>query len=212
MSRDTVVLQFATQLEAKPFIEALRLTPLQQKPFSLYGGDSSLYVIIGGIGINPASVTATYSILSLNANIIINIGAAGALQKSQILGTTYSVTEVIDTTRYNLSSMVSYTYTISPVSEFVKARCVSVVQPLRTKEERNAFANIADIVDMELAGIAYASQKFGINCYALKYITDTQEHSSQYQIVKNITTISPQVIPIILKGINYLISNYISNI
>ncbi|MGQ9843820.1 MAG: 5'-methylthioadenosine/S-adenosylhomocysteine nucleosidase family protein [Spirochaetota bacterium] len=190
MSRNTVVLQFATQLEAKPFIETLQLTQLQQKPFLLFRGDSSLYVIIGGIGIPSAAIAATYVCTMFNVGILLNIGAAGALNTSLPLGTIVTVTTVYDTSRFSFYNDKPFTYTLTPMNDLPKLSCVSMAKPLHTDEQRQQFSSIADIVDMELAGIAQASQTFSIQCYAIKYVTDTAEHNTHEKILKNIITLS----------------------
>jgi len=209
MSRNTVVLQFATQLEAQPFIETLQLTQLQQKPFILYRGDSSLYVIIGGIGITSAAIAATYVCTTLNAGILINIGAAGALTPNLTLGTIVTVTTVYDTSRCSFSTEKPFTYALTPIDNLFKSQCVSVIKPLRTKEERQEFAPIADIVDMELAGIAHVSQIFSTQCYAIKYVTDTAQHTTHEDIVKNIMTLSQTTAEEIITHIQSLLAKYL---
>ncbi|NMB63753.1 MAG: 5'-methylthioadenosine/S-adenosylhomocysteine nucleosidase [Spirochaetes bacterium] len=208
MSRNILVLQFATQLEAKPFIEALRLSPLQQKPFVLYRGDSSLYAIIGGIGITSAAIAATFVYTTLNADKILNIGAAGALTPSLPLGTIGTVTTVFDTTRFDFDTEKPFTYALPPMDTVIQLTCVSVTKPLRTCEERDRFAPTADIVDMELAGIARASQKFSKLCYAIKYISDTPQHNTHEDIVQNIITLSQSTAPEIVAYIQSLIAEY----
>lgn len=190
MSKPVIVLQCATQLEAQPYIALLQLTQLQQKPFLLYGGDSSLYVVIGGIGATSAAIAATYVCTILNADIIINIGAAGALTPDLKLGTIVTVTKVYDTTRYDFTTEKPFIYALTPMDNLPQLTCVSVTKPLRTQQERAQFSGIADIVDMELAGIAYTSKKFFKSCYAIKYISDTQEHTTHEDIVKNIQALS----------------------
>ena len=204
MSRNTVVLQFATQLEAKPIIETLRLSPLQEKPFVLYRGDSSLYAIIGGIGITSAAIAATFACTILNADAIVNIGAAGSLTPGLSLGTIGSVITVHDTTRYDFDTEKPFTYALTPITNITQLTCVSVVRPLRTSEERKQFAPIADIVDMELAGIARASQKFSKHCYAIKYISDTEQHNTHEDIVRNIITLSQSTAPEIVTHVQSL--------
>ncbi|GAB4221495.1 MAG: hypothetical protein Kow00102_18180 [Spirochaetota bacterium] len=204
MSRNILVLQFATQLEAKPFIEMLQLELLQQKPFLLYSGDSSLYLLIGGIGITTAAIAATYVYTSLNADIILNIGAAGALTPNLLPGTIGTVTTVYDTSRLDFATEKPFTYALTPLVNATLLTCVSVIKPLRTSKERTQYAPIADIVDMELAGIARANQKFSKHCYAIKYISDTAQHNTHEDIVHNIMTLSRSTAPEIVAYIQSL--------
>ncbi len=204
MSRNSVVLQFATQLEAKPIIETLRLSPFQQKPFVLYRGDSSLYAIIGGIGITSAAIAATFAYTMLNADTIVNIGAAGALKPGLSPGTIGTVTTVHDTTQYHFDTEKPFTYALTPINNVAQLICVSVVRPLRTSKERKQFAPIADIVDMELAGIARSGQKFSKQCYAIKYISDTEQHNTHEDIVHNIITLSQSTAPEIATHVHSL--------
>ncbi len=190
MSKPVIVLQCATQLEAQPYIALLQLTQLQQKPFLLYRGDSSLYLVIGGIGVTSAAIAATYVCTTLNADILLNIGAAGALTHGLSLGTIVTVTKVYDTTRYDFNTEKPFAYALTPMDNLPQLTCVSVTKPLRTQEERAQYSAMADIVDMELAGIAYTLKKFSKFCYAIKYISDTQEHVTHEDIVKNIQTLS----------------------
>jgi len=209
MPRNTIVLQFATQLEAKPFIEALQLTQLQHKPFLLFRGDSSLYAIIGGIGITSAAIATTYVCTTLNAGIVLNIGAAGALKPSLPLGTIATVTTVYDTSRFSFSTEKPFTYALTPIDNLPNLPCVTVTKPLRTKDERQEFAPVADIVDMELAGIARASQTFSTQCYAIKYITDTAEHTTHDEIVKNIITLSQTTAGEIITHVQSLMATHL---
>jgi len=209
MSRNTVVLQFATQLEAQPFIETLQLTQLQHKPFGLFRGDSSLYAIIGGIGITSAAIATTYVCTTLNPDILINIGAAGALTPNLTLGTIVTVTTVHDTSRFSFSTEKPFTYALTPIDNLPNLPCVSVTKPLRTNEERQQFASIADIVDMELAGIAHVSQIFSTQCYAIKYITDTAQHTTHEDIVKNIMTLSQTTAEEIITHIQSLLATHL---
>lgn len=209
MSRNTVVLQFATQLEAKPFIETLQLTQQQQKPFVSFRGDSSLYVIIGGIGITPAAIAATYVCTTLNAGILLNIGAAGALKPSLPLGTIVTVTTVYDTSRFSFSKDKPFTYTLTPINDLPKHSCISVTKPLHTDEQRQQFSSMADIVDMELAGIAQASQTFSTQCYSIKYVTDTAEHNTHEKIVKNIITLSQSTAREIITHLQSLLATFL---
>jgi len=209
MSRNTVVLQFATQLEAQPFIETLKLSQLQHTPFGLFRGDSSLYAIIGGIGITSAAIATTYVCTTLNPDILINIGAAGALTPNLTLGTIVTVTTVHDTSRFSFSKESPFAYTLAPIDNLSTSQCVSVIKPLRTNEERQQFASIADIVDMELAGIAQASQIFSTQCYAIKYVTDTAEHNTHEDIVKNIITLSQTTAGEIITHIQSLLATHL---
>ncbi len=206
MSESIIVLQFATQLEAKPFIETLHCIPYQQKPFLLFMGDSSLYLLIGGIGITPSAIAATYVYTKLNADKIINIGAAGALESSLTPGTIATITQVYDTTSYQFDTEKPFAYALTPVDNLPKLTCVSVTKPLRTDEERRQYASIASAVDMELAGIARASHTFSKECFAIKYISDTAEHTTHEDIVKNIITLSQSTAPHILTHLQTLIA------
>ncbi|MCX8125347.1 MAG: hypothetical protein N3F66_14460, partial [Spirochaetes bacterium] len=182
MSKPAVVMQFATQIEAQPYIEILQLVQCKQKPFLLYGGDSSLYLIIGGIGVTSAAIATTYVFTTLNAEIILNIGAAGALTPDLTPGTIITVSKVYDTTRCHFTTQNPFAYALTPLPQLTAHTCISVSIPLRTPQERAQYSTIASIVDMELAGIALAAKKFSKTCYCVKYISDTSEHTTHEDI------------------------------
>jgi nucleoside phosphorylase len=52
---------------------------------------------------------------------------------------------------------------------------------------------------MELAGIAYASYKFGKQCYSIKYISDTGQHTTHERIMNNIINFSEKTVDTILE-------------
>ncbi len=199
MSKPAIVIQCATHTEAKPFINYFHCTLLQQKPFKIFLGDSSLYILIGGIGITKAAIAATYICLVYDVQYIINIGAAGALALQLLPGDICCVKSVIDNSRYNLTTLEPFTYTLAPIDELQTCRCLSVTKPLRTQDDRLSYSTIADIVDMELAGIAYASYKFGKQCYSIKYISDTGQHTTHETIMNNIINFSEKTVDTILE-------------
>jgi len=203
MSKPAVVLQFSTKLEAQPYIDALHLSLVQQKPFSLFFGDSSLYILISGIGITRAAIAATYAYTTLNADTIINIGAAGALRKSLALGQIATVHTIYDTSRFNLVTEKPFYYALTPFGNLPSLCCVSVIMPLRTADMRNQYSPLADIVDMELAGIAHTAQKFAKKCFCIKYISDTNAHNTHESIIANIKELATETSLEILKCIHY---------
>ena len=199
MSKPAIAIQCATHTEAKPFINHFQCTALQQKPFPIFLGDSSLHILIGGIGITKAAIAATYICLAYDVQYIINIGAAGALALQLLPGDICCVKSVIDNSRYNLTTLEPFTYTLAPIDELQTYRCLSVTKPLRTQDERLSYSTIADIVDMELAGIAYASYKFKKQCYSIKYISDTGQHTTHQTIMNNIINFSEKTVDTILE-------------
>jgi nucleoside phosphorylase len=58
---------------------------------------------------------------------------------------------------------------------------------VRDPAERERIAMDAQIVDMEGASVVQACRRFHTKCYLFKFVSDTPDHSTSNDIVKNIT-------------------------
>lgn len=79
--KPVICLVMATLLEAKPFIKGLALKRISARPFPVYqGGD--LVAVISGIGKANCAMATACACLEFNPRVLVNLGAAGATDKS----------------------------------------------------------------------------------------------------------------------------------
>ena len=88
----------ATSLEAEPFIKALKMREIEDRPFPVYGCDN-IFLSISGIGKANAAMATAYMCSKFDPKWIMNLGAAGATQASRELGDIYHIEKVIEPDR-----------------------------------------------------------------------------------------------------------------
>jgi nucleoside phosphorylase len=211
MPGDPVIgLIIATMLEAEPFIKGLALTECEMDYFPIYSSHphpslphqgrrkkergsfsasakGRIYLIISGIGKANAAMACAYLIQRYHPVCICNVGAAGAVSTSFQLGECCHITKVIEPDRPELTTGVCHTHIPDVISGFPTAVLATQDKPVRDPAERERIARDAQLVDMEGASVAQACRRFHTKCFLFKFVSDTPDHGTSNDIVKNIT-------------------------
>jgi adenosylhomocysteine nucleosidase len=211
MPGDPVIgLVIATMLEAEPFIKGLALAESETDPFPIYtnhprpspphqGGrkkegcsfsasmGGQIYLIISGIGKGNAAMACSYIIQRYHPVCVCNVGAAGAVVSSYHIGECRHITKVIEPDRPELTTGVFHAHIPDVIDGFPTAILATQDRPVRDPAERKKVAMDAQLVDMEGASVVQACKRFLTKCYLFKFVSDTPDHGTSNDIVKNVT-------------------------
>ncbi|MEE9451445.1 MAG: hypothetical protein V3V61_01665 [Gammaproteobacteria bacterium] len=200
MAKKRIVILFAMQKEADPFIELLNLefkgTFDESLPMLRYEGAYErleLTVVTSGkdpnhgvdnVGTQPAAVSTLMAIQSYQLDLVINAGvAAGFANKGSKIGDIYFITEFkyhdrrIPSAPWNAYGIGSYPAVEG--SQLASALDLKL-SPVSTgdsfdmtsMDEEMIMANQAAVKEMEAASIAWVASLYGKPVMALKVITD----------------------------------------
>jgi nucleoside phosphorylase len=191
---ERIGLILATHLEADPIIEALGLHPVRRKPFACFAAQS-LLTIVSGIGKTLAAAATSYLLTGFPCRMLINFGAAGALQPEAALGTPCIVNRLWEPDRIDLTTMRPPDQSIESagvvsgldLKAFHPASLATRDRPTVSQQDRSAI-RLSDysgiqLTDMEGAAIYQTAACFQTPCVLLKFISDS---SMQPNIVDNI--------------------------
>lgn len=208
MPGDPVIgLVIATMLEAEPFIKELALAESETAPFPVYtnhphpslshqeGGEKEgsffsargrIYLIISGIGKANAAMACAYLIQRYHPSCLCNAGAAGAVVSSYRIGECRHITKVIEPDRPDLTTGISPIQIPDVIDGFPTSILATQDKPVRDPAERKRIAPDAQLVDMEGAAVVQTCHRFRTKCYLFKFVSDTPDHDTSDDIVKNI--------------------------
>ena len=93
----------ATMLEAAPFIDGLNLTQEERNPFNLFK-NNKIFLIISGIGKTNSALAASHLIHKYKLELLFNLGAAGALDKTHNLFDIVQVNKIIEFDRIDMKN------------------------------------------------------------------------------------------------------------
>jgi adenosylhomocysteine nucleosidase len=175
----------ATFLEAKPFLELMSFTRLDQTPFPAFQQDDTI-LVISGIGKVNAAMTATYCCINFRPDHVFNFGAAGATSSSAFLGDIYQIGTAIEYDGCDLKSGMRPIYTPAILPGFQTITIATQDIPVLEKKHRESVSVLAPVVDMEASAIIQVCQKFQVCCYLFKFVTDTPDHHCKGDIRKHI--------------------------
>lgn len=179
----------ASGIEAAALLEAHPWQRLQA-PFPLYR-DTSRLLIISGVGKARAAMAAFYLIQTHQCTDILNIGAAGALHADLNYGAVVTVAEIFEGDRPILTTGGTRTLPAVPVEGYISKKLYSSDRAIVNEEERNSAAEVADMADMEAAGIAQALQVTKTKGHFLKIVSDIPGDESHRDIIEAIRSLSP---------------------
>lgn len=171
-----MILVTATKTEALPLIEALNLTKIAQKPFTLYA-NSAYRLVISGIGTIKATSALSFT-LAQRSEKVCNIGYAAGNE----IGALFHIHKVID-------SCTNKVYHLSKSSILPNAACTTFPKPINKK--------ITTLADMEASALVVTARLFQVDIQILKIVSDNFNqkecaHNSQL-IEKNIDTLLSQI-------------------
>ncbi len=165
----------ATMLEAEALIKDLGLQPQPAGPFRTYD-NSNIILVICGIGKAAAAAATAWLITRDDPDMLINLGAAGALCLDLPLGKILTVRRVVEPDRLNLETGGPREGLAQTAGSFDQAVLATMDSPARSEAERAAIAGLADLIDMEGAAVLQTAALFGKECRLLKFVSDTPEN------------------------------------
>ncbi len=184
-----ICLMMATFLEAEPFIKKMRMQKKKETSFPVYVSKDTI-LVLSGIGKVQAAMAATYVCVSLQPDVILNLGAAGANSKRGQLGEIYHIDKVLEMDRLHLKTLKPLVLLPDTLLDSMQGlqqvtlltRDIAVVDPC----ERAQMAQYGELSDMEGSAVVQACRKFKTVCYLFKQVTDTGEHQQCDEITANI--------------------------
>jgi adenosylhomocysteine nucleosidase len=182
-----ICIMMATHIEAEPFINGMSLQKIEEKPFLIYTNDQCI-IALSGIGKAHAAMVTAYCCYAFKPRVILNLGAAGAVNPSFSLGEIFHVTKVIELDRPQLGSGAPHIYTPHILDGFAQAHCATQDKPIYSPDEREAISTCAGLVDMEAASVVMACEMFGVKAIIFKFVSDNKSQSSSTAILNNILT------------------------
>ncbi len=180
-----IALIMATLLEAEPLLSALSLSPVEEKPFRVYEG-GGIRLILSGIGKARAAMASEYLVLRYGAKFLFNLGAAGSVGGDRRLGEVFHVSRVLERDRPFLEGRKDRYLEPDHLEGHRPAVLSTADIPVVTPEERAALEGRAELLDMEGAAVVQAARIFGAAVYLFKVVSDTPDHPSDEDIVRNI--------------------------
>ena len=189
---------FATQVEARPFLDWSQAIEINSDPMAVYQVPSHphLMVTISGVGKVAAAVACHSQIKELKVNEIVNAGVCGALQNGASFapGKLFCVTSAAegdhalpDTPPQPLISDGKLDW------DLPAARLITCDRPVFDDEKRKAYALAGDLVDMEGAAIARVAAMYGVPWSMVKGITDTAGPTDRDELKRNLIRVSEKI-------------------
>jgi adenosylhomocysteine nucleosidase len=193
-----MLLVFATELEAQPFIDYHRLKRLdEQQPCLAYKGDGIL-LIISGMGFLKGAVALSQVLQRQEKGVnsitrVINYGIAGSLTGRFSLGEVVSVDRVV---KYNPVEFTKTRFNKFFASAFPEIRLNDRAEdavvlatsdhPILTEADAGLAARHAHLVDMEGYGYAFVAGNYGIPVQIIKGISDFARKESEDSFRKQV--------------------------
>ncbi|HQP52208.1 MAG TPA: hypothetical protein PLA06_08535 [Syntrophorhabdaceae bacterium] len=175
----------ATMLEAVSFIKTLELLKQSDTPFPIYNNDK-VRLIIGGIGKTNSAMATAHFIEKYRPICICNTGAAGSTNNEYVLGETYHIKKIIEPDRPDLKTGIPCEQIPHILSGFPLAVLSTRDAPVHDIEDRANISKMAGLADMEGAAVNQVCSHFKTRCFLFKFVSDTPEHMSNREIIRNI--------------------------
>jgi adenosylhomocysteine nucleosidase len=186
-----MLLVFATELEAQPFIDHHQLRRLDEHhPCPAYAGEGML-LIISGMGFLQGAVALSqilqrYEKGENSITRVINYGIAGALTERFSLGEVVCVDRAV---KYNPVEFTKTRFNKFFASAFPEIRLTEQAEdavvlatsdhPILTEDDARLAARYAHLVDMEGYGYAFVAGAHGIPIQLIKGISDFARKESE---------------------------------
>jgi len=179
-------LLFATRTEARPFIEGLNLTAIENAPVRAFGGKGIL-AAASGIGKINGAVATAWMITAYKPDLIINFGSAGAASADLSVGDIRQIDHIIDWDNidYRTGKMRFFdpdTFTGLPAASLATV-VNAVLDPLKKKD----MSTNADLIDMEASAVVQACRRMKTRAHVIKIVSDPIEVNDTETVIKNIT-------------------------
>ena len=194
-----VVVVFASQKEADPFLKKVSATLLDQKPYALYefsitDQTEKGLVLISGIGKVASEVSMRYVCIRFKPRSVINAGLVGVLLDESLVGELVQVDSVID---FNIGDTHQDERVLAvhdgPWDEVMPLSLVTVNKPLVDQEIKKSLLHKAHIVDMEGFGIAQVCIEFEMPIMMLKIVSDVCNEQTSKDFFKRLPELSQKL-------------------
>jgi len=169
---------FATEMEAKPFLDR--------------GEAAGMVVLVSGMGMEAARLATEKLIRESGCTTIINAGVCGALDDSLERGAVYRVS-VVNVDGGSLSQVSEWLRASSVALEQNGRRLVTVEEPVFQPDRKKELSRQADLVDMEGYAVARVCEEHNIPCILIKGVTDFGDEEGKADIKQNIDLVSKAV-------------------
>ncbi len=162
----------ATSLEAKPFIQGMNLQQQKDMPFPVFSNDECVLTVCG-IGKVNAAMATTFSCLMCHPDVVVNLGAAGAVGQKYCLGEIFQISEIREFDYPDLKTGEPTLLTPDTLTGFNNACIATQDHPALSSDQRKRVARLAALADMEAAAVLRSCKRFGIKCLVYKFVSDT---------------------------------------
>lgn len=170
----------ATELEILPILKNFSYKKVFENPFVVYE-NSSKKIVISGIGKTKAKACTHWILNRFKVKSLVNVGACGTLKEGMNRGDIFCISEVL---LNGSSSRIIF----SDKHRGGKILLTSDIA-IKRKSDRLEKSKLADVVDMELYGIAEAilGTNNDINILSsYKMVSDTTEECNIIENIKNL--------------------------
>ena len=189
---------FATADEARPFLDKGRAERISTDPFVVYRFNGQAFVIISGMGMEPARQACRELIGKHAVSEVINAGVCGALAGGIGRGSVFTIRSVSDGTQ-PVGAPSPLRPTTAPGLE--SRTLVTVQVPVFDPERRAALAKAGELVDMEGFAVADVCRELRVPCCLIKGVTDFGDRDGKADIRKHIDSVSAGVAGHVLQAL-----------
>lgn len=190
VSQDIQIIAFAHRGEARAFLSSLALKPSSLKENLFVNSEQNLYLLIAGEGLFQAATELSIALGLLMAKhsneriLAFNFGVCGALENSIELGEVYEVRTIYSTS--NAGKFEFKSFTTPPVDSKNRSYLdlISSHERVLDTNQKQRLGHIAQLVDREAWGFAYAAAKAGVSIEVHKLVSDYAE-GEICQVVKD---------------------------
>ena len=189
---------FATDTEAKPFLEWSRAINIGTEPFDVYQVPSKpqLIVTISGMGKVASAVACHSQINGFKVEEIINVGACGALQDERRYapGELFCIASAAEGDHESPGRQPRPLISDGRIDwDVPAARLITCDRPVFDAGWRKALAENGDLVDMEGAAIARVAAMYQVRWSMVKGITDGAGPMDRGALKQNLTAVSEKI-------------------
>jgi adenosylhomocysteine nucleosidase len=208
-----ILMVFATESEAQPFIDHHRLKRSdEQQPCLSYEGDG-IVLIISGMGFLKGAIALSQVLQkrkhSGNAiTRVINYGIAGSLTGRFVLGEVVRVDRVVkynpvEFTKTRFNKFFASAFPEISLSERSEDAVVLATSdhPILTEDDARLAARHAHLVDMEGYGYAFVAGTYGIPIQLIKGISDFARKESEDSFRKQVKRTLDSLLAYHIRGV-----------
>lgn len=191
----------ASDLEASPFLDALKWRKTFSRPFSIYQGELGplkipTAFIISGMGKVAAAVATHLLIHCHEVTRIFNLGACGALKESHGFepGAVFRIHTAIEGDRQDGPFLIYPEKCASDLFDNLPcARLVTCDRPVFNLQRKKSLSVLGDLIDMEGAAVARVANMYARPCVLVKGITDEAEEGQRQILTQNIGMVAEKM-------------------